>query len=165
MLISDGVIGLRPIEVADAAAHLAARDGDAVRPARGPGSPNVVSEFERCAAAWDADAPCRTFGVVDIATSRLAGTLDLAMEQEFLAKRQADIGYGIYADWRERGVAGRAVVLACRYLARHDLADEAVLRIATGNARAVALARHLGFHYHHTERVADGGLEWYIQAI
>ncbi|MEU4311940.1 GNAT family protein [Nocardia sp. NPDC024068] len=165
MLISDGVIGLRPIEVADAAAHLAALDGESVRPSQGPGTPNVVAEFQRCVAEWADDGPCKTFGVVDVATSALAGTLDLALEQEFLAKRQADIGYGIYATWRERGVAGRSVVLACRYLARHDLADEAVLRIEPGNARAVALARHLGFHYHHTERGPEGALEWYIQAV
>ncbi|MET8800198.1 GNAT family protein [Nocardia sp. NPDC004568] len=165
MLISDGVIGLRPIEVADAAAHLAAQDRESVRRAPGPGTPNVVADFAHCADQWAQDGPCKTFGVVDVASHALAGTLDLAVEQEFLAERQADIGYGIYAPWRGRGVAGRTVVLACRYLARHDLADEAVLRIDPGNRAATTLAHRLGFHYHHTSAGPEGRLDWFIQAV
>ncbi|MEV3960608.1 GNAT family protein [Nocardia sp. NPDC050193] len=165
MLISDGVIGLRPIEVADTAAHLAAQDRESMRRAPGPGTPNVVADFERCADQWAQDGPCKTFGVVDALTHALAGTLDLAVEQEFLAKRQADIAFGIYAPWRGRGVAGRSVVLACRYLARHDLADEAVLRIDPDNKAAMALAHRLGFHYDHTSVGTEGRLDWFIQAV
>lgn len=165
MLISDGVIGLRPIEVADAAAHLAAQDRESMRRTAGPGTPNVVADFERCATEWAQDGPCKTFGVVDVLSQTLAGTLDLAVEQEFLAKRQADIDYGIYAPWRGQGVAGRSVVLGCRYLARHDLADEAVLRIDPGNTAAIALAHRLGFHYHHTREGPEGRLDWFIQAM
>lgn len=123
----------------------------------------MVADFERCAEEWAQDGPCKTFGVVDVVSHTLAGTLDLAVEQEFLAKRQADIAYGIYAPWR--GLAGRSVVLACRYLARHDLADEAVLRIDPDNTAAIALAHRLGFHYHHTVADAEGRLDWFIQAI
>ncbi len=165
VLISDGVIGLRPIEIADAAAHLAAQDRESMRRTPGPGTPNVVADFERCAAAWENDEPCKTFGVVDIAAHTLAGTLDLALDQEFLAKRQADITYGIYAPWRGRGITGRTIVLACRYLARHDLADEAVLRIDSGNRAAIVLAHHLGFRYHRTSTGPEGGLDWFIQAV
>ncbi|NUS94885.1 MAG: GNAT family N-acetyltransferase [Nocardia sp.] len=159
------MIGLRPIEVADAAAHLAARDRESVRRTVGQGSPNVVADFERCTEEWTQDGPCKTFGVVEVVSHRLAGTLDLALEQEFLAKRQADISYGIYAPWRGRGVAARSVVLACRYLARHDLADEAVLRIDPDNTAAMALAHRLGFHYHHTGVGPEGRLDWFLQTI
>jgi RimJ/RimL family protein N-acetyltransferase len=165
VLISDGVIGLRPIEVADAAAHLAAQDRESMRRARTPGTPNVVADFERCAAEWADDGPHKTFGVVDAVSHTLAGTLDLALEQEFLGKRQADIEYRIYARWRGRDVAARSVILACRYLARHDLADEAVLRIDPDNKAAIALAHHLGFQYHHTAAGPDGRLDWFIQAV
>lgn len=136
-----------------------------MRRAPGPGTPNVVADFERCAGQWAQDGPCKTFGVVDAVTHALAGTLDLAVEQEFLAKRQSDIAFAIYARWRGRGVAGRSVVLACRYLARHDLADEAVLRIDPDNHAAMALAHRLGFHYHHTSVGPEGRLDWFIQAV
>ncbi|MFI5719433.1 GNAT family N-acetyltransferase [Nocardia sp. NPDC051750] len=165
MLISDGVIGLRPIEVADAAAHLAAQDRESVRRTAGPGTPNMVAEFERCADEWVYDGPRKTFAVVDVPARALAGTLDLTLEPEFLAKRQADIRYGIYAPWRGRGVDGRAVVLACRYLARHDAADEAVLRLDPADTASIALAHHLGFHYHRSSSGPEGRLDWFIQAV
>ncbi|MEU1981650.1 GNAT family protein [Nocardia sp. NPDC019395] len=165
MLISDGVIGLRPIEVADAAAHLAAQGREPVRPAAGPGTPNMVAEFERCVAEWADDGPHKTFAVVDVPARALAGTLDITLEPEFLAKRQADIRYGIYAPWSGRGVDGRTVVLACRYLARQDSADEAVLRIDPADTAAIALARHLGFHYHRSSSEPKGRLDWFIQAV
>ncbi|WP_328394757.1 GNAT family N-acetyltransferase [Nocardia sp. NBC_00416] len=165
MLISDGVIGLRPIEVADAAAQPAAGDRESLRRAPGTRTPNIVAEFERYVAEWADDGPRKTFGVVDVVSRTLAGTLALALEQEFLRKRQADIEYGIYAPWRGRGIAGRSVILACRYLARHDLADEAVLRIDPDNMAAIALAHHLGFHFHHTAAGPDGKLDWFIQAV
>ncbi len=165
VLISDGVIGLRPIEVADAAAHMAAQDRESVRRTAGPGTPNTVAEFERCAAEWADEGPRRTFAVVDLSSHALAGTLDVILEPEFLAKRQADIGYGIHAPWRGSGVPGRAVVLACRYLARNDLADEAVLRIDTENKSAIALAHQLGFHYHRSSTGPQGRLDWFIQSL
>ncbi|WP_280397315.1 GNAT family N-acetyltransferase [Nocardia carnea] len=165
MLISDGVIGLRPIEVADAAAYLAARDREPVRRTSGPGTPNMVAEFERCAAEWAANGPRKTFAVVDVATHTLAGVVDVTLEPEFLAKRQADIGYDIHASWRARGVVGRAIVLACRYLARHDLADEAVLRLDPADTAALALAHRLGFHYHRSSTGPEGALDWFLQAL
>ncbi|MGI5218168.1 GNAT family N-acetyltransferase [Nocardia sp. CA-290969] len=165
MLISDGVIGLRPIEVADAAAYLAARDRGPVRGTAGPGTPNMVAEFERCAAEWAANGPHRTFAVVDVDSHALAGTLDVTLEPEFLSKRQADIAYDIHAAWCGRGVEGRTIVLACRYLARHDLADEAVLRLDPANTAALALAHRLGFHYHRSSTGPEGRLDWFLQAL
>lgn len=165
VLISDGVIGLRPIEVADAAAYLAAQDRESVRRTAGPGTPNTVAEFERCAAEWAADGPRKTFAVVDVSSHALAGTLDVTLEPEFLAKRQADISYGIHAPWRDNGVPGRTIVLACRYLARNDLADEAVLRIDRDNKSEIALAHQLGFHYHRSSIDSEGYLDWFIQAL
>lgn len=165
VLISDGVIGLRPIEVADAAAHLAALDRESVRRTAGPGTPKTMAEFERCAAEWADDGPRKTFSVVDVSSYALAGTLDVTLEPEFLAKRQADISYGIHPPWRGSGVPGRTIVLACRYLARNDLADEAVLRIDTDHKSEIALAHQLGFHYHRSSIESEGFLDWFIQAL
>lgn len=165
VLISDGVIGLRPIEAADAAAHLAAQDRESVRRTAGRGTPNTVTEFERCAAEWADDGPRRTFAVVDISSYALAGTLDVTVEPEFLAKRQADIGYRIHTPWRDSGVPARTIVLACRYLARNNLADEAVLRIDTDNKSEIALAHQIGFHYHRSSTGPEGCLDWFIQSL
>lgn len=165
VLISDGVIGLRPIEVADAAAYLAARGRGPMRRTAGPGTPNTVAEFERCAAEWAANGPHKMFAVVDAAAHTLAGTLEVTLEPEFLAKRQADIEYDIHPPWRGRGVEGRTIVLACRYLARHDLADEAVLRLDAADTAAPALVRRLGFHYHRSSAGPEGKRDWFLQAL
>jgi len=171
VLISDGVIGLRPIEVSDAQAHLAGSDVESVRwRSHGTDSFDSVDEvadhFRGCAHQWMVDGPCKTFAVVDEQSDTLVGTLDIGTGFDFLAARQVDVSYGIYPKWRRQGMASRAVVLACRYIAWHDLGDEAVLRIDSENKASVAVAHRLGFAYHHTSSDEEcGRLDWFIQAI
>lgn len=165
MLISDGVIGLRAITVADAGAHLAARAREPVRRTAVPGTPNTMAGFECRVAEWAEDGPRKTFTVVETSSLALAGALNTTLEPEFLTQRQADIGYEIYAPWHDSGITARTVVLACRYLARHDLADEAVLRIAPENKKEIALYHRLGFHYHRSSKGPDGLLDWFIQSL
>lgn len=171
MLISDGVIGLRPIEVSDAKAHVAGSDVESARwRSNGTGSFDSIDEvadyFRGCAHQWLVDGPCKTFGVIDEPSDTLVGTLDIGTGLDVLALRQVDLSYGVYLRWRRRGLASRAVVLACRYIARHDLGDEAVLRIDSENKASVAVAHRLGFAYHHTTSDEEHGrLDWFIQAI
>ncbi|WP_249358205.1 GNAT family N-acetyltransferase [Nocardia cyriacigeorgica] len=168
MLISDGVIGLRAITVADAQAHLAGEDAESARwRDGGQGTLATVTEhFRRCVAEWEADGPSKTFAIVALDDGVLVGTLDIQVDQDFLADRQANVSYGIYPQFRRRGLAARAVVLACRYIAAHDLADEAVLRIDPANKASVAVAHRVGFAYHHTTDDPDEGkLDWFLQAV
>lgn len=168
VLISDGVIGLRPIQVGDARTHLAAEDAASARWRGGAAETleRVVEHFRECEQEWAVDGPGKTFAVVDLASATVIGTLDIHTERAYLAARQADVGYGIYPAWRRRGMAARAVVLACRYIAGRDLADEAVLRIDPDNTASVSVAHRVGFGYHHsTDDAEHGRLDWFIQAV
>lgn len=168
MRLSDGVIALRPITVADAEAHLAGEDEELARWLNGgPGTlQSVVEHFERCVESWAAEGPCRTFAILDATSGILVGTLDIHTEQPYLAAGQANVAYGIYPDWRGRGLATRAVVLGCRYLSRTGLAEEAVIRVEPENTASVAVARRARFSYSHSSNDGNDDLvDWYIQAV
>ncbi|NEW39906.1 GNAT family N-acetyltransferase [Nocardia cyriacigeorgica] len=162
------MIGLRQITVADAQTHSAGEDAESARwRDSGTGSiQTVTTHFQRCVAEWEADGPSKTFAVVTTEDGVLVGTLDIQIAQDYLAVGQANVAYGIYPQFRRRGLAARAVVLACRYIAAHDLADEAVLRIDPANKASVAVAHRVGFAYHHSTNDPDEGtLDWFIQAV
>ncbi len=162
------MIGLRQITVADAPAHLAGEDVESARWRDGGRSTihTVTAHFQRCVAEWEADGASKTFAVVRAEDGVLVGTLDIQIDQDYLAARQANVAYGIYPPFRRQGLAARAVVLACRYIATHDLADEAVLRIDPANKASVAVAHRVGFGYHHTTTEPDGGtLDWFLQVV
>ncbi|MET7768885.1 GNAT family N-acetyltransferase [Nocardia sp. NPDC005366] len=168
MWLTDDVISLRPITVADARVHLAGEDSELVRWVSGSASTldEVIAHFQRCEQAWARQGPARTFAITERADDILVGTLDVRTGLEFLAAGQADLAYGLHPDRRGRGLATRAVVLGCRFLARAGLAEEAVLRIDPANAASVAVARRAGFHYFRsTDEPGQGRLDWYYQAV
>ncbi|TQM32004.1 GNAT family N-acetyltransferase [Nocardia bhagyanarayanae] len=168
MQLSDGVIALRPIAVADAEAHLAAADPERVRGLDGgPGTlESVTAHFEKCVADWAAEGPERMFAITAEDGAALVGTLEIRTDRIFLAPGQADLFFDIYPAWRGRRLATRAVILGCRYLARTGLADEVVLRIDPTHAASVGVARRARFHYlRSSDEPGVGPLDWYIQAL
>ncbi|MFF3224535.1 GNAT family N-acetyltransferase [Nocardia suismassiliense] len=167
MLISDGVIALRPITVADAEAHLAGEDDELARWLNGGRGTleTVVRHFDRCVRRWQDNAAGRTFAVLDVASGTLVGTVDVHTRQPYLIDRQANLAYGIYPDWRKLGYATRAVELACRFLAESGLADEAVIRVDPENHASAAVARRAGFEYSHTSEDDDGPVDCYLRCV
>ncbi|MBA0127254.1 GNAT family N-acetyltransferase [Haloechinothrix sp. YIM 98757] len=100
-----------------------------------------------------------------IATAEIAGTLDTHTRQDHLARDQANIAYGLYPQWRGRGLATRAVLLACHYLSTRTATRQAVLRIHPHNTASIALAHRAGLSYTHRVHADDGPLYWYIRAL
>lgn len=146
---------------------MAEEDGEILRRFYGGANPavKVATCFRRCAEEWAADGPNKVFMVVNTA-GQPVGTMAIELDREFLAVRQANVCYGIYPARRHQGMGVRTLVLACRYLARHDMADEAVLRIHPDNTLAVAVAHRVGFTYHHSsEDPVYGRLDWFLQAL
>ncbi|MCP2315723.1 Protein N-acetyltransferase, RimJ/RimL family [Nocardia amikacinitolerans] len=166
--LSDGVIALRPIAVADAEAHLAAAGPGR---ARGPGGAlgsleDVRAHFEKCVASWASGGPERLFAITADHGASLVGTLDIQTSRFYLAAGQADLVFEIYPAYRGQGLATKAVILGCRYLAASGLADEVVLRIDPASSAAVGVARRARFHYlRSSDDPAEGPLDWYIQAL
>ncbi|WP_067835172.1 GNAT family N-acetyltransferase [Nocardia lijiangensis] len=168
MQLSDGVIALRPIAVADAQAHLAGADPERVRGLDGGlGSlESVTAHFEQYVASWAAQGSARMFAVTVDDGETLVGTLEIQTDRFYLAAGQADMIFELHPAKRGQGLATRAVILGCRYLARTGLAEEVVLRIDPASAAAVGVARRAGFHYmRSSDDPAEGPLDWYVQAL
>ncbi|UGT63187.1 GNAT family N-acetyltransferase [Nocardia asteroides] len=166
MLVSDGVIALRPIAVADVPAHLAGADSALIRlwPDLGAEGP-ATERFADSAVAWETDGPARLFAVTEFPTAELIGLLDIRLARPYLDKGQASIEYGVYPERRGRGLATRAVILGCRYLAALGTVEEAVIRVDPEHTSSVAVARRARFRYSHSATDGDDRVDWYLQAI
>ncbi|WP_069165868.1 GNAT family N-acetyltransferase [Nocardia altamirensis] len=167
MLVSDGVVALRPITVADAEAHLAGEDDELARWLNGGRSTleTVVRHFDRCVQRWQNNGASRTFAVVEVADETLVGTVDVHTRQSYLAPGQANLAYGIYPDRRGRGYATRAVELACRYLAESGLAEAALIRVDPENRPSAAVALRAGFVFSHSGEDDEGPVDCYVRAV
>ncbi|MFF7442847.1 GNAT family N-acetyltransferase [Streptomyces sp. NPDC008122] len=144
--LSDGVIALSPLCLGDAEAHLAGEDEALVRWLNGgPGTREGVEAYVRhCREQWDAAGPLRAFGIRVGAVEALAGTIDLRWAGEGLAPGQVNVAYGLHPSWRGRGLATRAVLLACRYAAGEG-ARQAVIQVDPRNPASAAVAHRAGF--------------------
>lgn len=164
---TDNVIRLRPITVADAAAHLAGEDDKLVRWYTGGPSilAAVTSYLERCVTQWQTDAAIKTFAIDDVTIATLIGTIDVQVDQPFLSAGQANLAYGVYPDWRGRSVASRAVTLACGHLTHHQIADHAVIRVHLDNHSSAAVALRCGFRFSHQAMDDHGPLDWCVRDL
>ncbi len=167
VVVSDGVVTLRPIVIADAEAHLAGEDDELAHWLNGGRGTleSVVAHFDRCELRWRNNGASRTFAIVDAVSGTLAGTIDAHTRQPYLAVGQANLAYGVYPDWRKRGYATRAVELVCRFLAESELAKCAVIRVDPENVASAGVARRAGFAFSHTTEDDDGRVDWYLRAV
>jgi len=162
----DGAVVLRPLDLDDIDAHLAGEDEELVRWLNGgPGTRDGVERHVRaCMAAWRAGGPVLTFGIrapvpVDGRAARdapdlLVGTIDAHVAPSWLEPGQANLAYGIYPQARGSGLATRAVLLVCTYLAAEHGVREAVIRTEPANGPSGEVARRAGFT--RTGRGPDG---------
>jgi RimJ/RimL family protein N-acetyltransferase len=115
--LRDGVIYLRPLMQADAPAHLAGEDEEMAKwlsGGRGTAA-TVEAAIEKFAEQWDTGGPRRAFGVFDSSTHQLIGFVEANLEL-FGDPAELNVSYGIFASWRGRGLAGRAIDLVAEYL-------------------------------------------------
>lgn len=146
--LSDGALTLSPLRLDDAEAHLAGEDEQLIRwYSGGPGTREGVEAYLRhCQQQWATGGPLRAFAIRAGAEQILAGTVDLRFEGEGLATGKVHVAYGLYAAWRGRGLATRAVDLACHYAAEHG-ASTAVVKVEPGSPASARVALRTGFTY------------------
>ncbi len=144
--LTDGAIFLRPFDESDAAAHLAGEDDAMARWATGGRSTiETVERFiARSREQWQTGGPRRTFGVFDCDTERLIGFVEANLAR-VTEPGAVNVSYGIFNDFRGRGLAGRAIRLIARYLKSETDCREIVLRIAPENAASLRVAEKSGF--------------------
>lgn len=164
--LADGVIVLRPLDLSDVAAHLAGEDEELVRWLNGgPGTRATVEAHVRaCMAAWRAGGPTITFGIRTGVPERIVGTIDAHLELAGLERGEANIAYGLYPDARGRGLASRAVILLCDFLATERGVRQVAIRTDSANTASAAVALRTGFRL---VRRGDeeGELDWYVRDL
>jgi RimJ/RimL family protein N-acetyltransferase len=142
------VIFLRPQTAEDAADHLAGEDEEMARWASGGRStPASVATFIRNnQESWRTGGPRRAFGVFDCASSRLIGFIEVNLAQ-LVNPGQVNVSYGIFPQWRRKGLALRAMDLMDQYLRTETEVNQIVLRIAPANTASLKLAEKAGFTF------------------
>lgn len=159
----DGRVALRPLGPGDFEAHLAGEDEELVCwLTGGPAEPDGLRDYLRaCERAWAEDGPVHHFGVRYGPERVLVGTMDVQFDQPYLRPGEVNLAYGIYPGWRRRGIATRAVLLACDYAQRVG-AVRAVIRCEPANTASAAVARSAGF----ASRGRSGGdNDWYTMDL
>ncbi|WP_327674903.1 GNAT family N-acetyltransferase [Kitasatospora sp. NBC_00458] len=159
LTLSDGVVTLSPFRADDIDAHLAGEDEQLVRWLNGAPSTRAGTEayVQRCTLHWATGGPARAFGIRTGSGTVLVGTIDLRFALPGLGPGQVNIAYGLYPDWRGRGLATRAVHLVCGYAADEGAA-QGVIRVAPENHASAAVARRAGFRYAEAVTEPDGSL-------
>jgi RimJ/RimL family protein N-acetyltransferase len=161
--LTDGTVTLLPLGPGDFAAHYAGEDEELVRWLSGdPATPEGLRDYLDCCARWWCEGgPFHNFGIRVGPEFALAGTVDVQTGQYYLREGQANLAYGLYAQWRGRGLATRAVRLACSYAAAIGCA-EAVIRCEPANLRSAAVAARAGFAFLQRRSEPDGRvLDWF----
>jgi RimJ/RimL family protein N-acetyltransferase len=159
ILFSDGMVSLRLFTLADVAAHLDGEDDEQVRwVSGGVGTvATVTAMVDRAQAAWTAGGPRVTLAVQDPRGALIGFVESNTAHEGFVGHEPGDanVSYGLYPSARGKGYASRSVVLMEGYL-RARGARRAIIRVAPGNERSIAVARRLGYAEHGTAIDEDG---------
>jgi RimJ/RimL family protein N-acetyltransferase len=144
--LTDGVILLRPLCAHDAPAHLAGEDDAMAKWVSGGRSTlaSVQTFIDHSQDNWRNGGPRRACGIVDCGTHQLIGFIE-ANFAIVLAPGQVNVSYGVFQQWRGRGVAERAIELMCNYLRAATDAQQMVLRIDPANTASLRVAVKAGF--------------------
>ena len=158
VLLTDGVISLRRLELADGPAHLAGEDeAMAAYLSGGKSSEETVRAYiEQSLTDWRNGGPRRAFGIFSCADSSLIGSVEANLSLPTLKPGQVNISYGVFSEWRGQGIALRAVHLLCAYLRTATDAQEAIIRVAPTNHASAKVAVKAGFRF---ERLQDQSLD------
>jgi RimJ/RimL family protein N-acetyltransferase len=168
--LTDSVVELRPLAVADAAEHVAGQDTE-WRRWLGSGQGNHQGSLTwlcRCEECWRQGGPLFAFGIRAVGRPGLLGTVELQVGERALPSGQASISCGLYPQGRGRGVAVRACRLASLFALRR-LADdpwkvEAVMaQIDPFNVSSLQMIERAGFVY--ADSCVGAGEAWELFAM
>jgi len=147
-VLTDGVIFLRPLDLRDAADHLAGEDDEMARWLSGGHSTlaDVQRYITSCQENWRTNGPIRAFGISDCASGKLIGSIEANLAYR-LVPGQVNISYGVFPNWRGKGIARRALELMGSYLRHATDVCEMVVRIECANEASLKVAERCGFEF------------------
>jgi RimJ/RimL family protein N-acetyltransferase len=161
--LTDGVIVLRPMTVADAEMHLANEYEVTVRFFGGRSTIESSGEaIENARISLESGGSRRNLGIQEAATGRLVGSVnaDLAAPG-FQNGVVANISYNICPACRGQGYAPRAVRLMVYHLSEESAAEAAVIQFDPENHASARVARKAGFRPL-GERLGSSDGKWLI---
>ena len=147
-VLTDGVVTLRCLDQADAAAHVAGEDPEQVRWLNEGHTATVdgVAAWIRASRAeWLGGGPRRNVGVRDARTGELVGNAEAHLRLPGLAAGEVNLSYAVFPARRGEGIARRAVLLLCSWLRRDPLHRTAVIRVDPGNLPSHGVPAAAGF--------------------
>lgn len=156
-LLTDGVVLLRPITMADVDPYLERQDPEIARRFEwtGPASvEDVRSAVTRWVASWSTGGRERNFAIVDPATSEVIGDSALELRDDGFV----NVMYAVFSDWRRRGVATRAVRLLAAHASEVFPGSALLFRIHPDNEASARVARAAGAERIGTESSPTGRL-------
>ena len=164
--LTDGVIFLRPLNVEDAADHLAGEDDEMAKwVSGGRGTPATVEAFIRNnQESWRSGGPRRALGIFNCESNRLLGFIEVNLAR-LVEPGQVNVSYGVFPQWRRQGVALRAINLMDEYLRTATESRQMVLRIAPGNIASLKLAEKSGFTFCGLFDEPEGRMARYVRAL
>lgn len=144
--LTDGVIVLDGLTEADAPAHTAGEDDEHARrfgwyPRRST-EEGVRQAIRGWGDEWATGAPRRTFAMRDAETGVLAGGCEIRIVR---GEGTAEMSYWTFPAWRRRGLATRAVRLACAWAFAELGMSRMELQIEPDNVASRRVAEAAGF--------------------
>ncbi len=128
-IASDGAVTLRPPQRGDARVLIDGRD----------------EEWQRWLGPGD-EEPTPTACIV--VEDEVVGWVDYDTDRQWLEAGEVNVGYNVFAPYRRRGYATRAVELLVEHLGRTRTHRTATLLIHPDNAASLAVAAKLGCEVH-----------------
>jgi RimJ/RimL family protein N-acetyltransferase len=94
----------------------------------------------------------------------LIGSIEVNLAR-ILEPGQVNVSYGIFQEWRGRGLALRALDLMSEYLLGATDVRQMVLRIAPANTASLGMAEKAGFAFLGVFDEPEGSLARYVRDV
>ena len=144
--LTDGVLILKPLDADDSSEWLAGEDEEQLRWFEAP-RPAQLLDVQRfitsCQESWRTMGHHRHWGIRRVNSDSLIGGVDLRL----LENGDVNLSYVVFPDFRRRGFARRASVLALNYASTEMRATTVVIKMLPENISSKTLALSLGAIY------------------
>ncbi len=147
--LSDGVVRLKPFEMADAEKHLRGDDSEQEKWLSGGKSTleGVQEWIKRNQEYWEKNGPIFNLSIRTSDDNKLVGMIEANIDfrnVEGIEEGDANISYGLYPEAREKGYMIRAVALVEKFLQNRGI-KRAVIRVAPENVNSLRVPVGCGF--------------------